>query len=523
VSVALLVARIALAATFVVAGAAKLADLPGARAAAVGLRVPRSLASAGVPALAGLEVLVGSGLIPAGSSPYAAAAAALGVLGLTALAASAILRGLRPECRCFGSLGAGRIGGVTLIRNAMIFAVSALVAISGWKHPGETSSGRPDGLSATTITGFVALLLLTVVTTGLTRSNARLRVQRDAAVARLGALGAAAEPADPANALEHARPGPLDTGGAPTGGGGLEIGSEAPGFRLENIAGGDISLEDILSPGNRAMLTFVHMRCGECARLIANLAAWQRRHASELTIAVVAAGKRSATVAKAIQHGLERVGHDPERAVFAAFGVARTPAAVLLDPDGMVVSPIAYGTAGISTLVAGLPGGRLAAGASATIEASAQNGHRAEARPLLPIQRPLLPAEQIVLRTVDDRALPIQQVLGPTSLAVFIRPECIFSRRLLPELRAPRPAHAPGLVIICHGDPQDMGLSELQLPVFVDTSGAAGPALGTRGTPAAVLTRSGRPAAPAVSGAAQILALARGEIPVNGDCGCGRR
>ena len=70
---------------------------------------------------------------------------------------------------------------------------------------------------------------------------------------------------------------------------------------------------------------------------------------------------------------------------------------------------------------------------------------------------------------------------------------------------------------------REMGLGDLQLPVFIDTSGAAGPALGARGTPTAVLTRSGRPVAPAISGAIRILALARGETVVPNDCGCGRR
>ena len=528
-SVALLVARIALAGTFLTAGAAKLTDLPGARAAALGMRVPRSLAGVGIPALAGFEVVVGLGLIPARSARYAAVAAAFAILGLTALVARAIVRGLRPECHCFGSLGSGRIGGGTLIRNVVIFAAAAFVAIGGWELPDATSPGWVDRLSATTITGFAALLLLTAVTTGLTQSNARLRAQRDVAVARLGALGAEVEPTDPANAHERAGPGPFGGGGVPAGSAGLEIGSAAPDFLLEDIAGGTISLEDVLSPGNRAMLTFVHMRCGECARLMRDLAAWQRRHASGLTIAVVAAGERSAAVAKAMQHELERVGHDPERAVFAAFGVVRTPTAVLLDPDGTVVSPITHGTAGISSLVAGVSGRRFAARAGKTIEASPRNGHRAEAQPLRAIQPPLLSAEQIVLRTVDGRTLPMQQLLGPLSLAIFIRPECIFSKRLLPELQklqklhAPRPTNAPALVIICHGDPREMGLGDLQLPVFIDTSGAAGPALGARGTPTAVLTRSGRPVAPAISGAIRILALARGETVVPNDCGCGRR
>jgi AhpC/TSA family/DoxX len=488
VSVLLLACRLALAGTFLVAGSAKLADLPGARAAAAAMRVPGPLARAGMPVLAGLEVAIGLGLVPARSARYAAVAAAVTILAVTALAGSAIGRGLRVECHCFGRLGNGRIGAATLVRNAAIFALSAFVAIAGWTHPGAATPGWPDRPAAR-IADFAALLLLAAATPRLARLArlARSRAPRDAPAAR---------PAVPG------------------------IGSAAPDFRLDDVAGGTLSLRGILSPGHRTMLAFVDMRCGECAMLMRHLGGWQRRQAPGLTIAVVAAGERSAAVTKAAQHRLERVGHDPERTVFGAFGVARTPAAVLIGPDGSLLSPVILGTAGISSLVAGL-----SARAGTTTRARPRDDHGAGAQPLLPIRRLLPPAEQIVLRAVDGRAVGLQALLGPASLAVFVRPECIFSRRLIPELRelpARDAADAPGLVLICHGDPREMGLGELRLPVFADVSGAAGLALGATGTPAAVLTRSGRPVAPAVSGAARVLAAARGQTPAPADCGCGR-
>jgi AhpC/TSA family/DoxX len=498
VSVLLLACRLALAGTFLVAGSAKLADLPGARAAAAAMRVPGPLARAGMPVLAGLEVAIGLGLVPARSARYAAAAAAVTILAVTALAGSAIGRGLRVECHCFGRLGNGRIGAATLVRNAAIFALSAFVAIAGWTHPGATAPRWPDRPAAR-IAEFAALPLLAAALLLLAAATPRL--------ARLARLARSRAPRD-APAARPAVPG---------------IGSAAPDFRLDDVAGGALSLRGILSPGHRTMLAFVDMRCGECAMLMRHLGGWQRRQAPGLTIAVVAGGERSAAVTKAAQHRLERVGHDPERTVFGAFGVARTPAAVLIGPDGSLLSPVILGTAGISSLVAGL-----SARAGTTTQARPRDDHRAGAQPLLPIRRPLPPAEQIVLRAVDGRAVGLQALLGPASLAVFVRPECIFSRRLIPELRELRElpardaADAPGLVLICHGDPREMGLGELRLPVFADVSGAAGLALGATGTPAAVLTRSGRPVAPAVSGAARVLAAARGQTPAPADCGCGR-
>jgi hypothetical protein len=344
VIVALLVARMALAGVFVVAGAAKLADLPAAQVGAAGLGVPRAVVGIGVPALAAFEALVGAGLVPPWSSRYAAVAGAVAVLGLTAVAGHAIRRGRRPACGCFGSLGSGLIGPASLVRNAIIVAASALVAAAGRADPRAMSAGWADQVSAITITGLVLLALLAVVTAGLERSNGRLRAERDAAVARL------------------ARP-----------------------------AAGQ---------GNR-------------------------------------------------------------------------------------------------------------------------NDQGAAAQPLLPIQRAALPVDQVMLRTAEGRAVPLRESLGPASLAVFVRPECGFSRRLLPELAAARPLHAPALVVICHGDPRDLGLDDLPVPVLADPTGTAGAALGARGTPAAVLTRAGRPAGAAVAGAESVLALARGETPVPRGCGCG--
>ena len=342
--VALLVARMALAGLFVVAGAAKLADLPAARAAAVGLGVPRSVVEIGAPALAAFEVLVGAGLVAAWSSRYAAAAGAVALLGLTAVAGHALTRGRRPVCGCFGNLGNGLIGPATLMRNAVIVAVSALVAAGERASPSARPPGWADRASAITITGLVLLAVLAVVTIGLERSNGRLRAERDAAVSRLA-----------------------------------------------------------------------------------------------------------------------RAAADQEN----------------------------------------------------------RNGQGAAPQPLLPIQRAAPPVDQVMLRTAEGGAVPLRESLGPASLAVFVRPECGFSRRLLPELAAARPEHAPALVVICHGDPRDLGLGDLPVPVLADPTGTAGAALGARGTPAAVLTSAGRPVGAAVAGAESVLALARGQTPVPRGCGCG--
>ena len=56
----------------------------------------------------------------------------------------------------------------------------------------------------------------------------------------------------------------------------------------------------------------------------------------------------------------------------------------------------------------------------------------------VPIQRAVLPVDGGVLRAGEGREVPLRESLGPGSLAVFVRPECGFSRRLLPELAGAR-------------------------------------------------------------------------------------
>src|SRR5215831_1017894 len=133
---ALLTARLLLAAVFLVAGIAKLADLAGSRQALRDFGVPARLA---MPfglllPLAELAVAVAL-LLPATAWWGALGALALLLLFVVGIAFN-LARGRHPECHCFGQLHSAPAGWPTLIRNLVLAAVAGVVVAFGRSMPG---------------------------------------------------------------------------------------------------------------------------------------------------------------------------------------------------------------------------------------------------------------------------------------------------------------------------------------------------------------------------------------------------
>src|SRR5687768_9342155 len=114
---ALLVGRLGLAAVFLIAGFAKLADRQGTRQAMVDFGVPRVLAAPIGILLPLVEIAIGVALIPAASAWWGAIGAlALLLLFVLGIGVNLAL-GRRPDCRCFGQLHSAPAGWRTLVRD----------------------------------------------------------------------------------------------------------------------------------------------------------------------------------------------------------------------------------------------------------------------------------------------------------------------------------------------------------------------------------------------------------------------
>jgi len=137
-----MVCRVALGVVFLVAAVAKLSDLP---AFAAGVRDYRIL-SEGQDRLVGstlpfVEAAVGIVLILGVAVPLAALVAAILLAGFTLAVGVNLLRGREIRCNCFGMATTATAGVATVVRNALLLALSASTVVTGLR----LSSGHWTG------------------------------------------------------------------------------------------------------------------------------------------------------------------------------------------------------------------------------------------------------------------------------------------------------------------------------------------------------------------------------------------
>lgn len=118
-------ARMALGAVFIVAGASKIASPATWRSHSSAIGVPRAIAGA-VP---WWEVALGAMLAVGVAEPWPAIAAVATLGVFTAVLAALLARGRRPVCACFGALSAGPVGPRSLVRNVALIALGVLAAL----------------------------------------------------------------------------------------------------------------------------------------------------------------------------------------------------------------------------------------------------------------------------------------------------------------------------------------------------------------------------------------------------------
>jgi uncharacterized membrane protein YphA (DoxX/SURF4 family)/peroxiredoxin len=313
---ALVIARLSLAAVFVVAGVAKLADRPGTRQALADFDVPRRLAGPLLLLLPAAELAVATALVFPTTARWGAVGSlvllALFVVGLTRV----LRRGEAPDCHCFGQLHSKPASWVTVARNLVLTLPAAYVALAG---PGPSVISWVTATHATDLWLIATGALATLATTTsllLWRENRRLRSIDDR------------------------------TSAAPR-----QIGALAPHFTLPSAAGRGVSLHDLLADNRACLLTFVHPECGPCAALIPELARWQDTIAERLALTLVTEVEAMEAEKLAREHALTNVLIDEQSTVSRALGVTGVPSAVLVASDGTVRSVPAFGRVAIESLI----------------------------------------------------------------------------------------------------------------------------------------------------------------------------
>ena len=120
------IANIALGATFLWAGAAKLIAGPLWMQQSADMDVPRVLA---VP-VPYVELVLGVLLVTQLFSPWPAVAAAVLLLAFTVVIVRRIRDGSRPPCSCFGSRSKRPLGAVHVLRNVGLLVLAAIAVVA---------------------------------------------------------------------------------------------------------------------------------------------------------------------------------------------------------------------------------------------------------------------------------------------------------------------------------------------------------------------------------------------------------
>lgn len=363
---ALLLGRLLLAAVFLLAGVAKYADPKGTSKAFTDFGLPRAMAAFVALVLPVVEAAVAIALIPAASAWYGACGA-LALLGIfIGGIVFVMVRGRKPDCRCFGQLHSSPVGSSTLIRNGVLGALAGWLVWMGPAHVGPSvwrhlqAAGEDEKRLF-----FVAAVILCFLFWRALRQRGGGE-QPAPAVEVDGSLfdwgDEEEEAAAPSSPVAKPQPRP----GAPAppprprdpvlqkiidAGTGWPVGTLAPGFRLPDLAGEQHSLHSFLDSTKVNFLVFSNPHCEPCRALWPYLGRWSREYAQALNLIVVSRGAAKETIAKLNGVEMSRVLLQQEFEISDAYGVNSTPAAVLLSADGHIQSQLAVGREEIQKLI----------------------------------------------------------------------------------------------------------------------------------------------------------------------------
>lgn len=322
-----------LVASFTLAGVSKLADQRASRRTLAELHVPSAIAGALALAIPLAELVVAATLGLSATTRWGAVGAAGLLAVFTVGIAYALLRGRRPDCRCFGAMHSSPLGWHLVLRNMALTGLAGLVL---WDPQFELGVLGAVALAVFAAQSWLCYRLL--------RQNGRV-------LGRLAELEASPEPV-------------------------LASGTPAPAFVLDDGAGGSVPLASLLARGRPVLLVFVKSGCAPCEALLPSVAAWQRR-SDALTVAVVGDDRLDA------HYGIRAT---PSAVVIGADGRIAHPVTVgsvpIVDLAESYLAQTAEAPAA-ARWIGGVAGVGVAAAAVAVPTASAADAERQAIRALL--------------------------------------------------------------------------------------------------------------------------------------------
>jgi peroxiredoxin len=129
---------------------------------------------------------------------------------------------------------------------------------------------------------------------------------------------------------------------------GLATGTPAPDFTLPKPDGGELSLKEFR--GRKVLLVFSDPKCGPCQALAPQLEQAHRR-SGDFQVLMVSRGDAETNREKAAEHGLTfPVVLQKQWEVSRAYAMFATPAAYLVDEEGVITAEVATGADAILAL-----------------------------------------------------------------------------------------------------------------------------------------------------------------------------
>lgn len=338
------VARVVLAATFIVSGVAKLIA-PGTAAAFREFGVPRQLAASASLLVPAMELSAALLLLPAITAWWGAWLGTALIGAFSAGIGANLVIGRSPDCHCFGVIAASRAGWSALLRNAALLALAVSVLVGGKGQPSLVSwIGELNARGSVLIGALIGSASVAMVLAALGAGIWLLWRRQGRIMTRLDELerGRARSP----KGLPQSRPTRSAT---------VRRGSVAPDFTLPDLSGRSTSLIPA-DPSVPTLLVFTDPGCRPCGALMPDVAAWQRRLEGRMTVTVVSNGSIEATRELAETHGLTNVRMQEGFEVSEAFDARGMPAALAVGRSGRIASEVATGGARIRALMTNISG-----------------------------------------------------------------------------------------------------------------------------------------------------------------------
>ncbi|HEU5374816.1 MAG TPA: MauE/DoxX family redox-associated membrane protein [Ktedonobacteraceae bacterium] len=497
-ALALLLARLLLSVVFLIAGVAKLADLPGSQKALHHFGVPEALARPLGIVLPLAELTVAVMLVSVQWAWYGALGTLVLLLVFSAGIGYNLARGRRPDCHCFGQLHSAPVGPSTLARNALLALVAVLVARFGRGSAGLSVTGWFTAWPVAQQIALLASVIAVVLIAGegwmflhMLSQQGRLLLRTERVERRLAQVGIAF--GMPEQVPSEA---------------GLPVGTTAPAFVGSGLDHETISLNALRALGKPIVLIFTSPICGPCSELMPDVGRWQRDYANRLTVALLSRGSTEDNRAKASEHRLSRLVLQQENEIDALYNVQGTPSAVLIHPDSLIESSLVVGPEAIRALVERAASLRQLPLLSLILPGN--NHHGAPSEPVPP--RIGTPAPAFSLPDLNGETISLRAFAGTSTLLLFWNPECGFCKHMLPDLQAWEanpPQGAPRLLVISRGTVQENRAMGLRSPVLLNADDSVSRLFGATGTPEAIIVDAqGKIASTLVEGATDILALA---------------